>query len=126
MCVRGRHAAVGGLHGDHRPPEPERQRLIEQLQATRAELAAAERQAGTLAERQRLARDLHDTLTQGFASVVLLLEAAEESLALGRPVERHIEQALRSARDNLAESRRVVGAAARPLAEQPLPRRSGS
>jgi signal transduction histidine kinase len=100
----------------------ERQRLIEQLQATRAELAAAERQAGTLAERQRLARDLHDTLTQGFASVVLLLEAAEESLALGRPVERHIEQALRSARDNLAESRRVVWALRpRPLTEQPLP-----
>jgi signal transduction histidine kinase len=100
----------------------ERQRLIEQLQATRAELAAAERQAGTLAERQRLARDLHDTLTQGFASVVLLLEAAEESLALGRPVERHIEQALRSARDNLAESRRVVWALRpRPLTAQPLP-----
>jgi signal transduction histidine kinase len=100
----------------------ERQRLIEQLQATRAELAAAERQAGTLAERQRLARDLHDTLTQGFASVVLLLEAAQESLATGRPVDRHIEQALRSARDNLAESRRVVWALRpRPLAEQPLP-----
>jgi signal transduction histidine kinase len=100
----------------------ERQRLIEQLQATRAELAAAERQAGTLAERQRLARDLHDTLTQGFASIVLLLEAAQESLATGRPVDRHIHQALRSARDNLAESRRVVWALRpRPLAEQPLP-----
>jgi signal transduction histidine kinase len=99
----------------------ERQQLIEQLQATRAELATAERQTGTLAERQRLARDLHDTLTQGFASVVLLLEAAEESLALGRPVDRHIHQALRSARDNLAESRRVVWALRpRPLAEQPL------
>jgi len=99
----------------------ERQGLIEQLQATRAELAAAERQAGMLAERQRLARDLHDTLTQGFASVVLLLEAAEESLATGRPVDRHIQQALRSARDNLAESRRVVWALRpRPLAEQPL------
>jgi signal transduction histidine kinase len=104
----------------------ERQRLIEQLQTTRAELAAAERQAGTLAERQRLARDLHDTLTQGFASVVLLLEAAQESLALGRPVERHIEQALRSARDNLAESRRVVWALRpRPLTEQPLPKALG-
>jgi signal transduction histidine kinase len=100
----------------------ERQRLIDQLQATRAELAAAERQAGTLAERQRLARDLHDTLTQGFASVVLLLEAAQESLATGRPVDRHIRQALRSARDNLAESRRVVWALRpRPLAERPLP-----
>jgi signal transduction histidine kinase len=100
----------------------ERQQLIEQLQATRAELATAERQTGTLAERQRLARDLHDTLTQGFASVVLLLEAAEESLATGRPVDRPIRQALQSARDNLAESRRVVWALRpRPLAEQPLP-----
>jgi signal transduction histidine kinase len=104
----------------------ERQRLIEQLQATRAELAAAERQAGTLAERQRLARDLHDTLTQGFASVVLLLEAAQESLATGRPVDRHIEQALRSARDNLAESRRVLWALRpQPLAGQPLPQALG-
>jgi signal transduction histidine kinase len=104
----------------------ERQRLIEQLQATRAELGAAERQAGTLAERQRLARDLHDTLTQGFASVVLLLEAAEESLVLGRPVDRHIAQALRAARDNLAESRRVLWALRpRPLAEQPLPQALG-
>jgi signal transduction histidine kinase len=104
----------------------ERQRLIEQLQATRAELATAERQAGTLAERQRLARDLHDTLTQGLASIVLLLEAAEESLALGRPVDQHLQQALRSARDNLAESRRVVWALRpRPLAAQPLPQALG-
>jgi signal transduction histidine kinase len=100
----------------------ERQRLLQQLQATRAELAAAERQAGVLEERQRLARDIHDTLSQGFASVVLLLEAAEASLATGYPVDRHIAQALRSARDNLAESRRVVWALRpRPLAERSLP-----
>jgi signal transduction histidine kinase len=100
----------------------ERQRLLEQLEATRAELAAAERQAGMLEERQRLARDIHDTLSQGFASVVLLLEAAEESLASGRPVDRHIAQALRSARDNLAESRQVVWALRpRPLTERSLP-----
>ena len=101
----------------------ERQRLLEQLQATRAELAAAERHSGMLEERQRLARDIHDTLSQGFASVVLLLEAAEESLATGQPVDRHITQALRSARDNLAESRRVVWALRpRSIQEQPLQR----
>lgn len=101
----------------------ERQRLLEQLEATRAELASAERRAGMLEERQRLARDIHDTLSQGFASVVLLLEAAEESLATGRPVNRHITQALRSARDNLAESRRVVWALRpRPIQEQSLQR----
>jgi signal transduction histidine kinase len=101
----------------------ERQRLLEQLQATRAELAIVERRAGMLEERQRLARDIHDTLSQGFASVVLLLEAAEESLATGQPVDRHITQALRSARDNLAESRRVVWALRpRSIQEQPLQR----
>jgi signal transduction histidine kinase len=100
----------------------ERRRLLEQLRATRAELAAAERQAGVLQERQRLARDIHDTLSQGFASVVLLLEAAEESLAVGQPADRHVTQALRSARDNLAESRRVVWALRpRPLQERSLP-----
>jgi signal transduction histidine kinase len=100
----------------------ERQRLLEQLQATRVELAAAERQAGMLQERQRLARDIHDTLSQGFASVVLLLEAAQESLATGQQVDQHITQALRSARDNLAESRGVVWALRpSPLAEQSVP-----
>jgi signal transduction histidine kinase len=42
----------------------DRHRLIEELEATRAELAAAERQAGTLGERQRLAQEIHDTLAQ--------------------------------------------------------------
>jgi signal transduction histidine kinase len=100
----------------------ERQRLIEELQAAQAELAEAERQAGVLEERQRLARDIHDTLTQGFASIVMLLEAADASLEAGHRAGRNIAQALRSARDNLAESRRLVWAL-RPeaLAETPLP-----
>ncbi|HZD74132.1 MAG TPA: sensor histidine kinase [Actinomycetota bacterium] len=89
----------------------ERQQLIEQLHATRAELAAAERQAGTLEERQRLARDIHDTLTQGFASIAMLLEAARGSLAKGDlESARHIDQALRSAREHMAESRDVMWA----------------
>ena len=54
-----------------------RRELIEQLEATRGELAAAERESGRLAERQRLARDIHDTLAQGFVSIVLQLQAAE-------------------------------------------------
>jgi len=96
----------------------ERQRLIEQLDATRAELAVAERQAGILEERQRLARDIHDTLTQGFTSIVMLLEAADASLGADHPSARHVARALRSARENLAESRRLVWA----LRPQPLDR----
>ena len=100
----------------------ERQRLIEELRATQAELAEAEREAGVLEERQRLARDIHDTLTQGFASIVMLLEAADAALEPGHRAARNITQALRSARDNLAESRRLVWAL-RPeaLSETPLP-----
>jgi signal transduction histidine kinase len=100
----------------------ERQRLIDQLHAAQTELAEAERQAGVLEERQRLARDIHDTLTQGFASIVMLLEAAEESLGRDHRAERHVARALQSARDNLGESRRLVWAL-RPeaLADTPLP-----
>lgn len=88
----------------------ERKRLIDQLEAAQAGRAAAERQAGMAAERQRLARDIHDTLTQGFASIVMLLEAAEALLPAGDPARRHVSQALRSARESLGESRRVVWA----------------
>ena len=88
----------------------ERKRLIDQLEAAQAGRAVAERQAGIAAERQRLARDIHDTLTQGFASIVMLLEAAEALLPASDPARRHVSQALRSARENLGESRRVVWA----------------
>ena len=55
----------------------DRAALIEQLESTRAELAAAHHQAGVLAERHRLAGEIHDTLAQGFTSIVTLIQAAE-------------------------------------------------
>ena len=87
----------------------ERRQLIEQLEATRSELAEAEREGGRLAERQRLARDIHDTLAQGFVSIVLQLQAAEAELPEDAEEARgHLERARRTARDNLAEARRLV------------------
>lgn len=89
----------------------ERQRLIEELEATREELAAEERRAGTLEERGRLAREIHDTLAQGFISIVTHLEAAEEELSPEtKSARRHLDQALRAARENLVEARRLVAA----------------
>jgi signal transduction histidine kinase len=85
-----------------------RQQLLDQLAAAQAELAAAERQAGILAERHRLARDIHDTVTQGFASIAMLLDAALADLPPDTPVTRRIGQAMRTARENLTESRRLV------------------
>jgi signal transduction histidine kinase len=88
----------------------ERQRrLIEELRAARDDLAAAERQAGILQERQRLAREIHDTLAQGFTSIILHLEAVE---AASEPAvaHRHLQQARQIARDSLSEARRMVWA----------------
>jgi signal transduction histidine kinase len=93
----------------------ERRTLIEQLEATRRELAASERQAGSMAERQRLAGEIHDTLAQGFVSIVLHLEAAEaaldrQPLAEADALRGHLDDARRVARENLAEARRLVWA----------------
>jgi signal transduction histidine kinase len=100
----------------------QRQELIDELRQTQADLAEAERRAGVLAERERLARDIHDTLTQGFASIVMLLEAATTSLPSGTSGRQHAERALQTARENLVESRRMVWAM-RPaaLADASLP-----
>ena len=88
-----------------------RQRLIEELRQTRYDLALAERHAGVLEERERLAGDIHDTVAQGLASIVMLLEAAQASLESSGPgTLSHIEQALQAARDNLREVRRLVWA----------------
>ncbi|MEU1040969.1 histidine kinase [Streptomyces sp. NPDC005907] len=51
--------------------------LIDDLIRTRRELAASERREGTLAERQRLSMEIHDTLAQGLSSQRMLLQAAD-------------------------------------------------
>jgi signal transduction histidine kinase len=90
----------------------ERAELIRQLEATRAELAAANHESGTLAERQRLAGEIHDTLAQGFSSIIVLLQAAEAGLAGAGPASarRQLELAAQTARENLAEARTLIGA----------------
>lgn len=86
------------------------QTALEQLRLTRQELAASQREAGALAERERMAREIHDTLAQGFSSVVLLSRAAESSLG-GEDYGAASEQVatIRStAEENLVEARRFV------------------
>ncbi len=87
----------------------ERAGLIEQLKVTREELAEAQREAGAAAERQRLALEIHDTLAQGFTSIVMLVQAAEP--AVGRhdeEVRRYLALVERTARENLDEARSLV------------------
>lgn len=88
----------------------ERAALIAQLESTRAELAAAHHEAGVLSERHRLATEIHDTLAQGFTSIVTLVQAAQASLGGASPAREHLDLALLTARDNLAESRALVAA----------------
>ncbi len=85
------------------------------LEATREDIVSAEREAGRAAERQRLAREIHDTMVQGFTSVVMLLEAADAALS-GDPerARTHIEMARDTSRQNLAEARSIVGALRSP------------
>ncbi|KQX86169.1 MULTISPECIES: sensor histidine kinase [Streptomyces] len=106
-------ATVWGYDALFRESERRRE-LIEELVSTRAELAEAERDAGTLAERERLAREIHDTLAQGLSSIQLLLRAAERTLPHDAPATPHVRRAREAAQDNLAEARRFVRALSPP------------
>jgi signal transduction histidine kinase len=87
----------------------ERAQIIEQLETTRAELAAAQHEAGRMAERQRLSADIHDTLAQGFTSILMLIQAAQADLDGSHPrAGRQLEIAAQTARENLAEARALV------------------
>jgi PAS domain S-box-containing protein len=75
-------------------------------------LSAQSRQAAVMAERNRMARDIHDTLAQGFTSVILQLEAVEEATSqkLGAKAGEHLTRASELAREGLQEARRSVWA----------------
>jgi signal transduction histidine kinase len=94
----------------------ERAQLIERLRDSQEEIARLSREKGTMAERERLAAEIHDTLAQGFTSLLMLIQAAESEL--GRDagaVRHHLGLAGRTARENLDEARTLV-AALRPTA----------
>ncbi|WP_340686606.1 sensor histidine kinase [Amycolatopsis coloradensis] len=85
--------------------------LIDQLEASQAEVARLSREAGTAAERERMAREIHDTLAQGFTSIVTLAQAIESEMDTDpTAARRHLELAARTARENLAEARAMVAA----------------
>jgi signal transduction histidine kinase len=89
----------------------QRAALIQELESTRAELAELHHQQGIVAERERLAREVHDTLAQGYTSIVVLAQTAAAALPgdVSSAAERLavIEEV---ARENLAEARAMVAA----------------
>ncbi|WP_238334899.1 sensor histidine kinase [Kribbella amoyensis] len=86
-----------------------RQALLDDLSAAQGDLADAQHQAGVLAERARLSREIHDSVAQGLSSINLLLQAADREWE-DRPAaaRQHASQAATTARDSLDEVRRVV------------------
>jgi signal transduction histidine kinase len=92
---------------------------IEQRGRLQARLATAQHRAGVLEERQRLAREIHDTLAQDFASIIVHLERAEQINHLdGSPAKGHIDLARSVAREGLEESRRMMAALRPEILEQ--------
>ncbi|MFJ5550012.1 sensor histidine kinase [Streptomyces sp. NPDC093225] len=94
----------------HMERQAQRQRdLIDDLIRTRRELAATERREGTLAERQRLSMEIHDTLAQNLSSQQMLLQAADRTWDTDREAaHRHVRTACEIAGRGLAEARRLV------------------
>lgn len=91
----------------------QRETLVRELIITQRRLAATEHESGVIAERARLAREIHDTLAQGLSSIQMLLHAAERADA-GRPGIEHIQLARTTAAANLAEARRFISELAPP------------
>jgi len=94
----------------------QRAALIEELERTRAELADSNRQAGALAERERLAQEIHDALAQGFTSVIMLVQAARAALEREDlpAVRRQLAIAEPAAREGRAEARSLIDALVPP------------
>ncbi|MGI3201556.1 sensor histidine kinase [Streptomyces sp. GLT-R25] len=82
---------------------------MRELTATRGELAARQREAGRLAERARLARDLHDTLAQELAGSRMLLQAADRDWDR-RPdaARRQVRAVVDALGTHLAETRGII------------------
>lgn len=97
-------------------------RLLAELRVAQAELAATQHAAGVTAERERLAGEIHDTLAQGFMSVVTQAQVASVALDHGDTdaVRERLATIEATARDNLAEARGLVAAFA------PVPLQGGS
>jgi len=105
-------AAVWGtvaLYQAQQRDAAERQRLVEELRSTRDVLAREQRRVGALTERERIARDLHDTLAQDLSGSLMLLQATERDWGERPDVARTRLRAVTDGLDaGLAETRRMI------------------
>ena len=85
---------------------------LEENAGLHMQLLAQAREAGVLDERQRLARDIHDTVAQGLAGIIAQLNAADGADDADR--RRHLRAAADLAHSSLDEARRTVRAVGPP------------
>ncbi len=104
---------VGAYLTGIREQNRRRAELIEELTRTRAALARAGHEAGVHAERERLAVEIHDTLAQGFTSILMLAQAARTTLRRNpTAADGQLDILEKTARENLAEARSLIAALA--------------
>lgn len=85
--------------------------LIQQLREQQKVISALSQQQGVAAERERIAREMHDTLAQGFTSIVTLGHAVQGELGADPDAaRRHVALITETAQENLQESRRIIAA----------------
>lgn len=95
---------------------------LEENAGLHAQLLTQAREAGVRDERQRLAREIHDTITQGLIGIITQLEAARQTQSHAKSWQRHLTNAERLARESLSEARRSVAASPpEPLEGASLP-----
>ncbi|MEJ6490588.1 sensor histidine kinase [Leucobacter sp. USCH14] len=84
--------------------------LADALRRSQHEVAALSEAAGASAERERISRDLHDTLTQTLTGLVMLSEQVDRALAAGdvATAQDRLERVRSAARDSLQEARALV------------------
>ncbi len=119
MSIAGRVDAVIGVRFTQKRVFSSEELELAQALANQAMLAmqltrllAESRESAVIAERNRMARDIHDTLAQGFTGVIMQLEAAKGATTHGDIAEatNRIERASELARSSLGEARRSVRA----------------
>uniref|UniRef100_A0AAU2JKU8 histidine kinase n=1 Tax=Streptomyces sp. NBC_00049 TaxID=2903617 RepID=A0AAU2JKU8_9ACTN len=90
-----------------------RAELIAELDASREEVSRLSAERGAAAERERMSREIHDTLAQGFTSLLMLVQAVQSELDTDpAQARRHLELMAVTARQNLAEARALVSGGA--------------
>ncbi|MGW7291786.1 sensor histidine kinase [Streptomyces xiamenensis] len=104
---------VGAYLTGIREQNRKRAALIEELTRTRAALERAGHEAGVHAERERLAAEIHDTLAQGFTSILMLAQTARTTLLRDTTAaDNQLDILEKTARENLAEARSLIAALA--------------